>query len=82
MLHDMGPELADGFVQGSATGSEWRTMPLWRLAERKFFLHDGRAKTIEAAIAAHGGQAASSVDAFSALTDADRQALLDFLGCI
>jgi hypothetical protein len=82
LLHDMGPALADGFVAGAATGSTWRTMPLWRLADRVHFLHDGRATTVEAAIAAHGGQAATSAAAFGALDPTTQQALLDFLGCI
>jgi CxxC motif-containing protein (DUF1111 family) len=34
------------------------------------------------AILAHGGQAASAGAAFQALSPADQQALLDFLGCI
>ena len=29
LLHDMGPDLADGFVEGQATGSMWRTSALW-----------------------------------------------------
>jgi CxxC motif-containing protein (DUF1111 family) len=29
LLHDMGPELADDLGEGIATGSEWRTTPLW-----------------------------------------------------
>jgi CxxC motif-containing protein (DUF1111 family) len=32
-------------------------MPPWRLVDRGFFLHDGRATTIRGAIEAHGGQA-------------------------
>lgn len=82
LLHDMGPGLADGFVQGSATGSEFRTAPLWRAADRSHFLHDGRATTITNAILAHGGQAAAAKAAFSALSASDLQALLDFLNCI
>jgi len=82
LLHDMGEDLADGFVQGSATGSEFRTAPLWRVSERQHFLHDGRAKTILDAILAHGGQASGAVAAFKALSAADRQALLDFLNGI
>ena len=82
LLHDMGPALADGFVQGSATGSEFRTAPLWRASERPHFLHDGRAQTITGAILAHGGQAAAAKTAFSALNGSDLQALLDFLNCI
>lgn len=29
LLHDMGPGLADDLPEGLATGSEWRTPPLW-----------------------------------------------------
>jgi di-heme oxidoreductase (putative peroxidase) len=79
LLHDMGADLADGFEQGSATGSEFRTAPLWRVSDRQHFLHDGRASTIFEAILAHGGQASGAVVAFKALSDADRQVLLDFL---
>jgi CxxC motif-containing protein (DUF1111 family) len=31
LLHDMGPGLADNLDDGIATGSEWRTAPLWGL---------------------------------------------------
>jgi len=82
LLHDMGPGLADGFEQGSARGNEFRTAPLWRVSDRGHFLHDGRAATILDAILLHGGQASDAVAAFNALSAADRQALLAFLGCI
>jgi hypothetical protein len=82
LLHDMGPDLADGFQQGSAAGAEFRTAPLWRLSDRLHFLHDGRASSIEAAVRAHGGQASSALAAFAALSAPDRQALLDFLNGI
>ena len=82
LLHDMGPGLADRFPQGQATGSEFRTMPLWRVSDRPHFLHDGRAGTVLDAIRAHGGQAAASAAGFDALSASDKQALLDFLGCI
>ena len=82
LLHDMGPAMDDRFTAGSAAGTEWRTMPLWRLSDRVHFLHDGRAATIRDAIAAHGGQGAASAAAFAALDAATQQAMLDFLGCI
>lgn len=31
LLHDMGPGLADNLGEGDASGSEWRTPPLWGL---------------------------------------------------
>jgi hypothetical protein len=82
LLHDMGPNLADGFEQHSATGSEFRTAPLWRVSDRAHFLHDGRATTVVDAINAHGGQATAAAAAFRALSPADREALLVFLGCL
>ena len=82
LLHDVGPGLADGFEQGAAKGSEFRTAPLWRVSDRVHFLHDGRATTILDAILLHGGQASDAVAAFNALSAADRQALLAFLNCI
>lgn len=82
LLHDMGPGLDDQIQQGSAKGNEWRTAPLWKVAERGRFLHDGRASTLAGAIAAHGGQGQAAADAFGALDDASKQALIAFLGCI
>ena len=31
LLHDLGPGLADDLAEGSASGAEWRTAPLWGL---------------------------------------------------
>ncbi len=78
LLHDMG-KLGDGIAQGDASGSEMRTAPLWGLRLRPRFLHDGSAQTVEAAIAAHDGQAATSRRAFQRLSATDRSDLLAFL---
>ena len=37
-------------------GSEWRTPPLWGFRDSGPYLHDGRAQTLEQAVAMHGGQ--------------------------
>jgi CxxC motif-containing protein (DUF1111 family) len=79
LLHDVGPLLDDGFTQGSAAGHDWRTTPLWGLSARKRYLHDGRATSLEAAIAAHGGQAAPVTRRYHDLPEQSRQALLAFL---
>jgi CxxC motif-containing protein (DUF1111 family) len=86
LLHDMGDALADNRPDGSATGREWRTTPLWgmRLMRRfldgqALLLHDGRARTVADAILVHGGEATKSRDAFAALTEAQRRALIDFV---
>ena len=79
LLHEMGPELADGVDMDLATGSEFRTQPLWGLRHHAPYLHDGRADTIEAAILLHGGEAQRSRDDFAALLDPNRAALVAFL---
>lgn len=79
LLHDMGDELADGIRQGVATGSEFRTQPLWGLSAVGPYLHDGRADTVEDAILAHGGEAQSARDAFAAFTDEQRADVIEFL---
>jgi CxxC motif-containing protein (DUF1111 family) len=78
LLHDMG-SLGDGIVQGSASGREMRTAPLWGLRVVNTYLHDGRATTLEAAITAHDGQGRASRDGFQQLNANDRQKLIAFL---
>jgi CxxC motif-containing protein (DUF1111 family) len=103
----MGPGLADNLAEGSASGSEWRTAPLWGLGltrnvmlgdvkgndeisladaqdrnanmQRIGYLHDGRAETIEDAILWHGGEALQSKDAYEALSDGQKGAVIGFL---
>lgn len=89
LLHDMGPGLADGRPDNLATGSEWRTAPLWGIGLLQvtnggtgYYLHDGRARTIEEAILWHDGEAAKSKQAFMQLGGTDRAALLQFLGSL
>ncbi len=81
-LHDMGSGLGDGVVQGKASGSQFRTAPLWGLGQRLFFLHDGRASDLVAAIQAHaspGSEANKVVANYNALGAQARQDLLVFL---
>ncbi|MFM7144033.1 MAG: di-heme oxidoredictase family protein [Alphaproteobacteria bacterium] len=80
LLHDMGASLADGIPQGLASGSEWRTSPLWGVARTAPYLHDGRAATLDQAIRLHDGEAAASRDRFLALTAEKRALLVLFLG--
>jgi CxxC motif-containing protein (DUF1111 family) len=88
LLHDMGAGLADGRPDGLATGSEWRTPPLWGLGLNQavnghtFFLHDGRARTLEEAILWHGGEAEKSARTFRRLDADQRAALIEFLGSL
>jgi CxxC motif-containing protein (DUF1111 family) len=86
LLHDMGPGLDDGYTEGNAATSEWRTAPLWGLGlspgsqgGQYFLLHDGRAHSIEEAIGMHGGEASNAKNAFNALTGTERQQIITFL---
>jgi CxxC motif-containing protein (DUF1111 family) len=85
LLHDLGPGLADGRPDGRATGSEWRTPPLWGLGLQEtvnghtFLLHDGRARDAAEAILWHGGEAEAAADFFRRLPASDRKALLAFV---
>jgi CxxC motif-containing protein (DUF1111 family) len=78
----MGSEFADGLREFGAGYSEWRTPPLLGLRHMQRYLHDGRAETIEQAIEMHGGpesEAMPAAEAFGALSDDERAALLKFV---
>lgn len=85
LLHDMGPGLADGRPEFSATGSEWRTAPLWGLGlietvnGHLLLLHDGRARGVAEAILWHDGEAKSAKTKFQSASTEDRAALEAFL---
>jgi CxxC motif-containing protein (DUF1111 family) len=85
LLHDMGEGLADSRPEFDASGSEWRTPPLWGIGLTETvnghtnFLHDGRARSLAEAILWHDGEAAGARDAFKALNAEDRAALIRFL---
>jgi CxxC motif-containing protein (DUF1111 family) len=65
-----------------ATGSEFRTMPLWGIIATGPFLHDGRADTLEQAIRIHGGEGMASRRLYEQLTDAEREDLHAFLASL
>ncbi|MEO6220692.1 MAG: di-heme oxidoredictase family protein [Ginsengibacter sp.] len=86
LLHDMGSALNDGYTEGSALTSEWRTPALWGLGLSQnsqggqvFLMHDGRARSIEQAISLHGGEAQQSKQNFEQLSDNQKSQLIKFL---
>lgn len=86
LLHDMGNQLDDGYTEGSALTSEWRTPPLWGLGlspnsqgGQYFLLHDGRAHGIEEAVLLHGGEATASRNAYAQLSQSEKKAIISFL---
>jgi CxxC motif-containing protein (DUF1111 family) len=95
LLHRMGMELVGTGVYydqtapvlpgapspggGSALPDEWRTPPLWGVAQSAPYLHDGRAPTLHAAIKGHGGQGAKAAQNYDRLSATQREQLLSFL---
>jgi CxxC motif-containing protein (DUF1111 family) len=61
------------------TAQEWRTPPLWGYRDSAPYLHDGRAFTLEEAVAAHGGEADDSAVQFFQLNQARRELIRAFL---
>ena len=63
LVHDLGTGLADNRPDYLATGNEWRTAPLWGIGllnqtnGTAYYLHDGRARSLQEAILWHDGEA-------------------------
>lgn len=91
-LADGVPGVADPagpLVAAPARPEQWRTPPLWGLrdaepddAGRLALLHDGRARSVEEAVLWHGGDAEDAKKRFTALSAAQRAALLRYVGSL
>lgn len=85
LVHDMGDDLADGRPDFEASGTEWRTPPLWGIglqetvSKHTRLLHDGRARGFAEAILWHGGEAEASREMFRNMSKDGRSSLLHFL---
>ncbi|MBU1723451.1 MAG: c-type cytochrome, partial [Gammaproteobacteria bacterium] len=88
LLHDMGEGLADNRPEFMASGSEWRTPPLWgiglteKINGHTRFLHDGRARNLLEAILWHGGEAEPARQNVVSMNKSEREALLRFLNSL
>ncbi|MEN0053144.1 MAG: di-heme oxidoredictase family protein [Mucilaginibacter sp.] len=88
LLHDMGPGLADNRPDFKATGSEWRTAPLWgigltqKVNGHTNFLHDGRARNLMEAIMWHGGEALAAKNKVSNFSRTERDAIIAYLNSL
>lgn len=88
LLHDMGEGLADHTRDFLATGTEWRTPPLWGIGLFEVvnghtnYLHDGRARNLEEAILWHGGEAEQTISRFRKLPKKERELLIGFLNTL
>ena len=88
LLHEMGSTLSDSGAYygdddesspGATKPGEWRTPPLWGIADSAPYLHDGRAQSLTEAIRLHDGQGTWSVAKFNKMSSNDRLRLIDFL---
>lgn len=61
---------------------EWKTPPLWGVADTAPYLHDGRAETLEQAILWHGGEAEASQRGYSQLSPPERDLVIAFLSSL
>lgn len=77
LLHDVGT--GDGIVQGSAPANKMRTAPLMGVATQFGYLHDGSARTEEAAILRHGNEGRAARDLYTRLSAQERADLLAFI---
>lgn len=67
------------YFEPTTITQEWRTPPLWGVADSAPYMHDGRAGTLLEAITLHEGEAAGTRDRFLNLSVEDRHALVAFL---
>lgn len=88
LLHDMGEGLADHRPEYLASGTEWRTPPLWGIGYTQevnghtYFLHDGRARNLMEAVLWHGGEAERAKSKVLTFNQKERGALIAFLNSL
>ena len=61
---------------------EWKTPPLWGVADSAPYLHDGRPRRLETPILRHRSDARGVRNAYKKLSQPDQDALLAFLGTL
>jgi CxxC motif-containing protein (DUF1111 family) len=89
LLHSVTTHISDGYqheiiVEVPLPGShprpdEWKTPPLWGVADSAPYFHDGASSTLEDAILRHEGDAIAVTRAFKNLPTPDQQAVIAFL---
>ncbi|MDA0833108.1 MAG: c-type cytochrome [Planctomycetota bacterium] len=61
---------------------EWKTPPLWGVADTAPYYHDGESATLEAAIERHDGEARNVRKKYRMLKERERQAIIAFLNSL
>lgn len=85
-LHDMKRGVSQEYEMaplpkpsGIPDRDEWKTPPLWGIADTAPYMHDGSSPTLEGAILSHSGEAASSLKVLKSRGQADLDSLVAFL---
>ncbi|MBX5460558.1 MAG: thiol oxidoreductase-like protein [Steroidobacteraceae bacterium] len=79
--HDLGPKFHERNYDGSLQ-TEFMTEPLWGVGSTAPYGHDGRSINLQEVILRHGGEALSERNAFAALPESSKGALLEFLSSL
>jgi hypothetical protein len=79
--HDLGPSFYERNYDGTLQ-REFLSTPLWGVGSSAPYGHDGRSLNLTEVILRHGGEATASRDAFAALDEDDRNAVLAFLSSL
>jgi CxxC motif-containing protein (DUF1111 family) len=78
--NDPPPQLnLPGRPEHKAKPDEWKTPPLWGVADSAPYFHDGSSPTLQAAIGRHRGDARGVSTAYQQLPAADQEAVVAFL---
>ncbi len=77
-----GESIDDNCVTWDSLQREWRTAPLWGIADTAPYLHDGRASAIEEAIKWHGGESEAVKQRYLELARIEKDKLLTFLATL
>lgn len=72
-------DLAKIMEVGAEQHTEYKTPPLWGVADSAPYMHDGRATSLRGAIEWHAGEAYSSYRRFSLMSEEKQFSLLKFL---
>jgi CxxC motif-containing protein (DUF1111 family) len=91
-LHSVTTPKSDGYrheiivevalPDGHPAPDEWRTPPLWGVADSAPYFHDGSSSSLIDAILRHEGEADVVTKAFKSLGAADQQAIVAFLNTL
>ena len=65
--------------EGHPLPEEWKTPPLWGVADSAPYFHDGKSPTLADAILRHGGEAAGVTRAYRRLSHEEQEAIIAFL---